>query len=87
MDDLYIDGVVPAPSHQGGRRERAGWTRKVVDGLVNLHRHGGLAWLGDVSGDADQIVVDGAVNLAADIAQGAGRRRVDRLRPAAFVII
>ncbi|MHC4954194.1 MAG: NADH-quinone oxidoreductase subunit L [Planctomycetota bacterium] len=69
MDDLYLDGVV-AGAHKTADVCR--WTdENVVDGVVNATGRGGLA-VGEISGDADQIVVDGAVTLTAEVAQGAG---------------
>jgi NADH-quinone oxidoreductase subunit L len=69
MDDLYMDGVVPAFNSVA---DSSRWVdENVVDGLVNATGKGGLL-IGDISGDADQVVVDGAVHLTADLAQGAG---------------
>jgi len=69
MDDLYDDGLVPAVHRTADACE---WTdSKVVDGLVNFTGRAGV-WVGDVSGDIDQIVVDGAVTTTAMVAQGAG---------------
>ena len=69
MDDLYLGAVVPGFDRTA---EASRWAdENVVDGLVNATGRGGL-WIGDVSGDADQIVVDGSVTLVADVAQGAG---------------
>jgi len=69
MDDLYMDGVIPAFNKVA---DSSRWVdENVVDGLVNTTGRGGVL-LGDVSGDVDQVVVDGAVHVAADIAQGAG---------------
>jgi len=69
MDDLYLDGVVPAFHSTAAACD---WTdANVVDGLVNITGKGGLL-LGDFSGDVDQIVVDGAVTTTAAVAQGAG---------------
>jgi len=46
----------------------------VIAGGVQADSADGIAGvlLGDVSGDVDQVVVDGAVHVTADIAQGAG---------------
>jgi NADH-quinone oxidoreductase subunit L len=69
MDDLYMDGVVPSFDRVA---ESSRWVdENIVDGMVNLTGKGGLL-LGDISGDADSVIVDGAVQLTADIAQGAG---------------
>ena len=69
MDDFYYDGVVAATNRFS---DACGWTdANVVDGFVNFNGRAGLA-LGDVSGDADNVLIDGAVNLSADAAQGAG---------------
>jgi hypothetical protein len=69
MDEMYLDGVVAGANRMS---EVSSWTdARVVDGLVNVSGAATLL-LGDVSGDADHIVVDGAVNLTADLAQGAG---------------
>jgi len=69
MDDLYLGAVVPGFDRTA---ESARWTdENIVDGLVNVTGRGGLL-VGDISGDFDQVVVDGAVTLSADVAQGAG---------------
>ncbi|MHC4960084.1 MAG: NADH-quinone oxidoreductase subunit 5 family protein, partial [Planctomycetota bacterium] len=69
MDEFYLDGVVATANQVA--ETCAAVDAKGVDGLVNGAGRGGL-FLGDVSGDVDNVVVDGAVNLAADAAQGAG---------------
>jgi len=69
MDDLYDGGVVPAVHRAAAACDWA--DAKVVDGLVNFSGRAGL-FLGDVSGDADQIVVDGAVTMTAEVTQGVG---------------
>jgi len=69
MDDLYLDGVVAGANEVSGACR---WTDEhIVDGLVNGAGEGGLL-LGDLSGDMDDVVVDGAVNLTADLTEGAG---------------
>jgi hypothetical protein len=69
MDEMYLDGFVANANRVS---DACDWVdRNVVDGVVNTSGKGGVV-LADVSGDADQIVVDGAVNLTADVAQGAG---------------
>jgi len=69
FDDLYMDGVVPAFDTAA---DSCRWAdEKIVDGIVNGTGKGGLL-IGDFSGDADQVVVDGAVHVTADLAQGAG---------------
>jgi NADH-quinone oxidoreductase subunit L len=69
MDEMYLDGFVANANRVS---DACDWIdRNVVDGIVNTSGKGGVV-LADVSGDADQIVVDGAVNLTADVAQGAG---------------
>jgi NADH-quinone oxidoreductase subunit L len=69
MDEMYLDGVVAAGNSLS---EKSAWIdAKVVDGAVNVSGAVSL-FVGDVSGDADQVIVDGAVNLAADAAEGAG---------------
>jgi len=69
MDDMYLDGVVEGANAISD----ASFTvdSKVVDWMVNFSGRSGLL-LGDVSGDTDQVVVDGAVNLTAHVAEDAG---------------
>ncbi len=69
MDEMYMDGVVAAGNSLA--RNSAWVDAHVVDGAVNVSGAVSL-FVGDASGDADQVIVDGAVNLAADAAQGAG---------------
>ena len=69
MDDLYLGAVVPGFDRTAEACRTV--DENVVDGAVNGTGWLGLA-LGDVSGDADQIVVDGAVTMTANVAQGAG---------------
>jgi len=69
MDEMYMDGVVAAGNALS--RDSAWIDAHVVDGAVNVSGAVSL-FVGDASGDADQVIVDGAVNLAADAAQGAG---------------
>ncbi|MFQ5696355.1 MAG: NADH-quinone oxidoreductase subunit L, partial [Terriglobia bacterium] len=69
MDEMYLDGFVAGANRLAracGDIDAGG-----VDGVVNAAGRSGL-FLGDVSGDVDNVVVDGAVNLTADAAQGAG---------------
>jgi hypothetical protein len=69
MDDFYLDGVIPAFDRVA---DSSRWVdERIVDGLVNTTGKGGVL-LGNVSGDVDQVVVDGAVQVTADLAQGAG---------------
>jgi len=69
MDEMYLDGVVAAGNALS--KDSAWIDAKVVDGAVNVSGAVSL-FLGDASGDADQLIVDGAVNLTADTAEGAG---------------
>ena len=69
MDEFYLDGVVAATNRVSDTC--AAVDADGVDGLANGIGRGGLL-LGDISGDVDNVVVDGAVNLTADVAQGAG---------------
>jgi NADH-quinone oxidoreductase subunit L len=69
IDEFYLDGVVGMFNRVSS--VCAATDGSVVDGTVNAVGKGGL-FVGDVSGDADQVVVDGAVNLTADVTQGAG---------------
>jgi len=69
LDDFYLDGFIAMWNRISAFC--AGADAKVVDGTVNAVGRGSLL-VGDLSGDADQVIVDGAVNLAADVAQGAG---------------
>jgi len=69
MDEMYLDGVV-AGTHSVSRN--AMWfDNNVVDGAVNGTGAAGV-FVSDVSGDHDQIIIDGAVNLAADMTEGVG---------------
>ena len=69
MDEMYLDGVVAAGNALA--RDSDWIDANVVDGAVNVS--GAVSLLvGDASGDADQVIVDGAVNLTADMAEGAG---------------
>ena len=69
MDDFYLDGVIPAFDTVA---DSSRWVdENIVDGLVNGTGKSGVL-VGDISGDVDQVVVDGAVHRAADVAQGAG---------------
>ncbi len=69
MDELYLDGFVASANRLA---DGCTWVDdNIVDGLVNTSGKGGLV-LGVVSADADQLVVDGAVNLTAAATQGAG---------------
>jgi NADH-quinone oxidoreductase subunit L len=69
MDEMYLDGVVAAGNALS--RNCASFDANVVDGAVNVSGAVSL-FVSDASGDADQVIVDGAVNLAADTAEGAG---------------
>ncbi|MHC4133625.1 MAG: NADH-quinone oxidoreductase subunit L [Planctomycetota bacterium] len=69
MDEMYNDGVV-AGTHAVSRNSM--WfDNNVVDGAVNGTGAAGV-FVSDVSGDHDQIIIDGAVNLTADLTEGAG---------------
>jgi len=69
MDEMYLDGFVGTANRTA---DGCRWfDDKLVDGLVNGSGKAGL-FVGDASGDADNLVVDGAVHLTADAAQGAG---------------
>jgi NADH-quinone oxidoreductase subunit L len=69
MDEMYNDGVV-AGTHVVANN--AMWfDNHVVDGAVNGTGAAGV-FVSDVSGDHDQIIIDGAVNLTADMTEGAG---------------
>jgi len=69
MDDFYLDAVIPAAHAVSAK---CAWVdANVVDGAVNVSGAAAVL-LGDVSGDGDKVIVDGAVNLTADVAQGAG---------------
>jgi len=69
MDEMYLDGFVAAGNSISDNCAR--FDADVVDGAVNVSGAVSL-FLGDASGDADQVIVDGAVNLTADAAEGAG---------------
>jgi NADH-quinone oxidoreductase subunit L len=69
LDEFYVDGFV------GSWNKVSDLCRVMddggVDGAVNAVGRGGVI-ASEVSGDHDQIVVDGAVNLVADVAEAAG---------------
>jgi NADH-quinone oxidoreductase subunit L len=69
MDEMYMDGVVATGNALA--RDSAWLDANVVDGAVNVSGVASL-FVADASGDADQVIVDGAVNLTADVAEGAG---------------
>ncbi len=69
MDEMYLDGFVAGANRMSNAC--AGFDGAAVDGVANAIGKGGL-FLGDVSGDVDNVVVDGAANLVSDVAQGAG---------------
>ena len=69
MDDMYLDAFVAGANRMSDAC--AGFDNGAVDGVANGVGKGGL-FLGDVSGDVDNVVVDGAANLVSDVAQGAG---------------
>jgi NADH-quinone oxidoreductase subunit L len=69
MDDFYENVVVAGTNELADGC--AAFDGGAIDGAVNATGAAGVV-LSDISGDVDQIVVDGAVNLTADTAQGAG---------------
>ena len=69
MDEMYLDGFVAGANRVSDAC--SGADASGVDGLVNAAGRAGL-FVGDVSGDLDETVVDGAVLLTADVAHGAG---------------
>jgi len=69
MDEMYMDGVIAGTNSVA--EACAFVDSRGVDAVVNGAGQGGL-FLGDISGDADNVVVDGAVHLTADAAQGVG---------------
>ncbi|MFQ5845382.1 MAG: proton-conducting transporter membrane subunit, partial [Planctomycetota bacterium] len=69
LDDFYLDGLI------AWWNRISGWCRGIdddgVDGAVNAVGRGSVV-ASEISGDHDQIVVDGAVNLVADVTEAAG---------------